>query len=126
MAGVTAREHAEALDAADPLAGFRARFEHAGDGIYLDGNSLGRLPAATRERVLAVVDQWSREAEDRWEYDDFSKNPAWRKGWISFDCALYHPPTTASTSACAASTPCRSSKRTIAAAGASSTSATEK
>ena len=55
MAGVTAREHAEALDAADPLAGFRARFEHAGDGIYLDGNSLGRLPAATRERVLAVA-----------------------------------------------------------------------
>jgi streptogramin lyase len=34
-------------------------------------------------------DQWSREAEDRWEYDDFLKNRAWRKGWISFDCALY-------------------------------------
>ena len=66
MAGVTTREHAEALDAADPLAGFRARFEHAGDGVYLDGNSLGRLPAATRRRVLAVLDQWSREAVSGW------------------------------------------------------------
>ena len=66
MAGVTTREHAEALDAADPLAGFRARFEHAGDGIYLDGNSLGRLPVATRARVLAVLDQWSREVVSGW------------------------------------------------------------
>ena len=66
MAGVTTREHAEALDAADPLAGFRERFEHAGDGIYLDGNSLGRLPVATRERVLAGLDQWSREVVSGW------------------------------------------------------------
>ena len=66
MAGVTTREHAEALDAADPLARFRARFEHAGDGVYLDGNSLGRQPSATRERVLAVLDHWSREVVSGW------------------------------------------------------------
>jgi len=66
MAGVTERAHAEALDAADPLAGFRDRFEHAGDGIYLDGNSLGRLPGATRERVIAVLDQWSSEVVSGW------------------------------------------------------------
>ena len=45
MAGVIDRSHAEALDAADPLAGFRERFVIARSAaIYLDGNSLGRLP----------------------------------------------------------------------------------
>jgi len=63
---VTDRAQAEALDEADPLAGFKDRFEHAGDGIYLDGNSLGRLPGATRERVIAVLDQWSSEVVSGW------------------------------------------------------------
>ena len=66
MARVTDRAQAEALDEADPLAGFKDRFEHAGDGIYLDGNSLGRLPGATRERVIAVLDQWSSEVVSGW------------------------------------------------------------
>jgi kynureninase len=40
------RADAEALDAADPLAGFRERFvDRRRAPIYLDGNSLGRLPA---------------------------------------------------------------------------------
>jgi kynureninase len=44
---ITAREHAERLDAADPLAGFRERFVFDDtDLIYLDGNSLG--PTARR------------------------------------------------------------------------------
>ena len=30
--------------------------------IYLDGNSLGRLPHATRERT-SLVDQWGTELE---------------------------------------------------------------
>lgn len=33
--------------------------------------------------------QWEKEVVDHWEYDDFKRNPAWREGWISFDCALY-------------------------------------
>ena len=67
MAGVTAREHAEALDAADPLAAFRDRFE-LGDGrhLYLDGNSLGRLPLATRERLHATIEQWGSELVGGW------------------------------------------------------------
>jgi len=66
MAGVSTRDDALALDAADPLAAFRDRFEHAGDGLYLDGNSLGRLPIATRERVLATLDQWGTELVSGW------------------------------------------------------------
>jgi kynureninase len=60
------RERAQALDAADPLAGFREHFERAGEGLYLDGNSLGRLPLATRERVVAVLDQWGSELVSGW------------------------------------------------------------
>ena len=41
------REDARARDAVDPLAGHRRRFVYADDVIYLDGNSLGRLPVAT-------------------------------------------------------------------------------
>src|SRR5215210_4258831 len=53
---VTDRAHAESLDAADPLAGFRDRFVITDpDLIYLDGNSLGRLPAATPAALDAVV-----------------------------------------------------------------------
>jgi kynureninase len=63
---VTSRDDALALDAADPLAAFRDRFEHAGDGLYLDGNSLGRLPVATRERVLATLGQWGSELVSGW------------------------------------------------------------
>ena len=41
------RERRAALDAADPLAGFRERFVIADEHrLYLDGNSLGRLPKA--------------------------------------------------------------------------------
>ena len=67
VAGVTERAHAEALDAADPLAGFRDRFE-LGDGrhLYLDGNSLGRLPLATRERLHATIEQWGAELVGGW------------------------------------------------------------
>src|SRR3954469_5295389 len=54
MASVTSRSDALALDAADPLAGLRSRFVVAGDDhVYLDGNSLGRLPVSARERLEA-------------------------------------------------------------------------
>ena len=58
--GVTAlpsnRTYAEQLDLADPLARFRDRFVRADDGpIYLDGNSLGPLPLATKARIAEVV-----------------------------------------------------------------------
>ena len=50
-------EDARALDAADPLSAFRDRFVVADpELIYLDGNSLGRLPRVTGERQAAVTD----------------------------------------------------------------------
>ena len=49
------------LDAADPLAEFRERFQLRPDLIYLDGNSLGALPKATHERLSDVI---SREWGD--------------------------------------------------------------
>jgi kynureninase len=63
------RAAAEALDAADPLAAFRARFAGAGeDGLlYLDGNSLGRMPVATPAALARVVEEeWARGLVRSW------------------------------------------------------------
>ncbi len=57
-ASLTDRSRAVDLDAGDPLAGFRDRFATLGPGlIYLDGNSLGMLPAATAQRLAEVISQ---------------------------------------------------------------------
>jgi kynureninase len=62
------REEAAALDAADPLAGFRERFDTTRpERIYLDGNSLGRPPRAARERAAAVLDEWADRLVSGWE-----------------------------------------------------------
>jgi kynureninase len=50
------RSYALQRDADDPLASFRERFAIDDPSlIYLDGNSLGRLPLATAERIAEVV-----------------------------------------------------------------------
>jgi kynureninase len=64
---VTDRAAAERLDAADPLGGLRDEFVPAGDLIYFDGNSLGRLPRRTVERLSRVVeDEWGRGLVRSW------------------------------------------------------------
>ena len=64
---MTDRADAERLDAQDPLAPFRERFVlDDPDTIYLDGNSLGRLPLATRERLGALTAQWGSELVGGW------------------------------------------------------------
>jgi kynureninase len=62
------RSYAEERDAADPLAGFRDRFVREDPSlIYLDGNSLGPLPHATRARLAEVVaDEWGAGLVRSW------------------------------------------------------------
>ena len=66
------RAAAVAADATDPLAGFRARFTGTDDEgpdrlLYLDGNSLGRLPVDTPAAVARVVEQeWGRGLVGSW------------------------------------------------------------
>jgi len=61
------RAQCEALDAADPLAPLRASFALPEGVIYLDGNSLGALPATTPSRIADAVErQWGRELIRSW------------------------------------------------------------
>jgi kynureninase len=61
------RTLAEALDAADPLAGFRDRFVvDDPERIYADGNSLGRLPKETAERLAERVREWGSRLVTAW------------------------------------------------------------
>jgi kynureninase len=73
MSAFWPREHALALDAADPLRSLRERFVIAEpDLIYLDGNSLGRLPRATADLAATVVGhQWGERLIR-----------SWNEGWL--------------------------------------------
>lgn len=57
------------LDEADPLARFRDQFVRHDDPVaYLDGNSLGRPPKATIERLREVLDvEWGQRLIRSWE-----------------------------------------------------------
>lgn len=69
------RERAAALDAADPLAPLRDDFVVNDEGpLYVDGNSLGRLPRATAERLAALVDDWGARLVSAWP--DWIEAPA--------------------------------------------------
>jgi kynureninase len=73
------RAEAAALDDADELRAFHDRFVVADDGlIYLDGNSLGRLPRDTAARVAGVIEsQWGERLIR-----------AWSEGWMELPRAL--------------------------------------
>jgi kynureninase len=58
---------AEALDRADPLARFRDEFViEEGGPLYVDGNSLGRLPTRTHLALAAVVERWGTDLVRGW------------------------------------------------------------
>lgn len=65
-------EEARRRDAADPLAGLRDRFTLPDGVIYLDGNSLGALPAATPARLAEVVrGEWGEGLIRSWNAADW-------------------------------------------------------
>lgn len=54
----TSEARALALDAADPLRGFRSRFHLLPGIIYMDGNSLGLLSREAEAALLQTLDEW--------------------------------------------------------------------
>ena len=68
-------DEATKLDAADPLASARARFELPDGVIYLDGNSLGALPVAAPEALATIAErQWGEDLIASWN----------KHGWIDW------------------------------------------
>ncbi|RYE11445.1 MAG: kynureninase [Hyphomicrobiales bacterium] len=69
-------QDAEALDRADPLAPLRSRFSLPEGVIYLDGNSLGAMPAGVAARTAEVVSQqWGRDLITSWNVHDWIDLP---------------------------------------------------
>jgi kynureninase len=69
------RKQAQQLDAADPLAFARERFRLPEGVIYLDGNSLGALPAAAPQGLASTVEQqWGEDLIASWN----------KHGWIDW------------------------------------------
>ncbi len=69
----TTEAHALALDAADPLARFRARFHLPPGTIYLDGNSLGLLSLDAEAEARRALEQWKNLAIGGW----LDADPPW-------------------------------------------------
>ncbi|WP_305097365.1 kynureninase [Croceibacterium aestuarii] len=60
-------QEARALDAADPLAGYRGLFALPPGVVYLDGNSLGALPLGTASRMGEVIrKEWGEGLVRSW------------------------------------------------------------
>jgi kynureninase len=80
-AAVISRAGAAELDVVDPLGAFRGAFLPLADSgvvAYLDGNALGRPPAATLDRLIELVrDQWGTRLIRSW----------W-DGWLELPRAL--------------------------------------
>ena len=68
MTRVTEEAYASAIDARDPLAHFRERFVVTEpDLIYMDGNSLGRLPCDTAIKAEDLITrQWGTRLIRSW------------------------------------------------------------
>jgi kynureninase len=69
-----------ALDAQDALAAFRDRFLSDGATIYLDGNSMGRLPKAAVPRLREMAEhEWGTILVRGWTESGWMESP-WRVG----------------------------------------------
>ncbi|GLB61445.1 kynureninase, partial [Cytobacillus sp. NCCP-133] len=63
-------EYARELDAKDELASYREEFYRKGNGIYLDGNSLGLLSKRAEKSLLCLLDSWKDHGIDGWTEGD--------------------------------------------------------
>ncbi|MCY4239208.1 MAG: kynureninase [Rhodospirillaceae bacterium] len=73
---VHTRNDCVARDNADPLARMREHFDVPDDMIYLDGNSLGALPHATKDRLRQTIeDQWGLDLIKSWNKHDWYTMP---------------------------------------------------
>ena len=71
-----ARARAAELDAADPIAHARERFALPEGLVYLDGNSLGALPAHLPARLAEVIEaEWGRDLIGSWNSHDWWTAP---------------------------------------------------
>lgn len=79
MTDITQAAYAQALDQQDQLAHFRARFViEDPDLIYLDGNSLGRLPKKTAQQMRQAVEQaWGSRLIR-----------GWNEGWLTLQAEI--------------------------------------
>ena len=65
-------DQAQQLDASDPLAFARDRFRLPDGLIYLDGNSLGALPAAAADALAETAErQWGKDLIASWNKHDW-------------------------------------------------------
>ncbi|MBV8446281.1 MAG: aminotransferase class V-fold PLP-dependent enzyme, partial [Candidatus Dormibacteraeota bacterium] len=70
------RAACERLDAGDPLRAFRDRFLCDDDLVYLDGNSLGRIPRETPRRLATLLgDEWGRGLVRSWTSAGWMESP---------------------------------------------------
>lgn len=70
------RAHCQSLDADDPLAFARARFQLPAGVIYLDGNSLGAMPRAVPARMRhAIEEEWATGLIRSWNDADWYPAP---------------------------------------------------
>ena len=71
------RDEARRLDAADPLAFARERFELPDGVIYLDGNSLGALPKAAPTALATTAErQWGQDLIASWNKHEWIDWPS--------------------------------------------------
>lgn len=70
------RNSCAALDAQDPLATLRDRFLNDGETIYLDGNSMGRLPRAALRRLQEMAEhEWGTILVRGWTESGWMESP---------------------------------------------------
>jgi len=73
---VLTRELCLAMDARDPLAGYRQEFDLPAGTIYLDGNSLGALPHRVVARMsTAITEEWGKGLIRSWNDADWYLAP---------------------------------------------------